>query len=64
MASDRWNAPRVVHDYLFVDLDIVWDVTTNDLPGLVETLGPTRKSLNSLSAEAGTTRRRAAQQAP
>jgi uncharacterized protein with HEPN domain len=22
---------RVVHDYLFVDLDIVWDVTTRDL---------------------------------
>lgn len=29
---------RVVHDYLFVDLDIVWDVTTKDLHGLIERL--------------------------
>lgn len=29
---------RVVHDYLFVDLDIVWDVATRDLSGLVEAL--------------------------
>lgn len=29
---------RVVHDYLFVDLDIVWDVAAKDLTGLVEAL--------------------------
>jgi uncharacterized protein with HEPN domain len=29
---------RVVHDYLFVDLDIVWDVATKDLADLVQVL--------------------------
>ena len=29
---------RVVHDYLFVDLDIVWNVATGDLPKLVADL--------------------------
>lgn len=32
---------RVVHDYLYVDLDIVWDVVTIDL-------APLMKSLDSL----------------
>ncbi len=29
---------RVVHDYMHVDLDIVWDVVTNDLSTLVAQL--------------------------
>ena len=29
---------KVVHDYLNVDEDIVWEVVTSDLPGLVATL--------------------------
>ena len=32
--------PKVVHDYLGVDEDIVWQVVTRDLPQLVETLEP------------------------
>jgi len=31
---------KVVHDYLGVDEDIVWQVVTEDLPKLVVTLGP------------------------
>jgi uncharacterized protein with HEPN domain len=31
---------KVVHDYLGVDEDIVWEVVTEDLPKLVETLDP------------------------
>lgn len=31
---------RLVHDYMSVDYDIVWDVTVNRLPGLVKTLRP------------------------
>jgi uncharacterized protein with HEPN domain len=31
---------KVVHDYLGVDEDIVWQVVTQDLPALVETLDP------------------------
>jgi uncharacterized protein with HEPN domain len=31
---------KVVHDYLGVDEDIVWQVVTEDLPKLVETLEP------------------------
>lgn len=27
---------RVIHDYFRVDLDVVWDVVTNDLPPLRE----------------------------
>ncbi|MCH8148083.1 MAG: DUF86 domain-containing protein [Planctomycetes bacterium] len=30
---------KVVHDYLHVDYDLVWDVATRELPGLVEALG-------------------------
>jgi uncharacterized protein with HEPN domain len=29
---------KVVHDYLGVDEDIVWQVVTKDLPGLVSVL--------------------------
>jgi uncharacterized protein with HEPN domain len=29
---------KVVHDYLDVDEDIVWDVVTADLPGIVSSL--------------------------
>jgi uncharacterized protein with HEPN domain len=29
---------RVVHDYLHVDLDVVWDVVSRDLPELAEEL--------------------------
>jgi uncharacterized protein with HEPN domain len=29
---------KVVHDYLGVDEDIVWEVVTGDLPRLVEAL--------------------------
>jgi uncharacterized protein with HEPN domain len=35
---------KVVHDYLSVDEDIVWDTVTNELPSLVEEL---EKILNS-----------------
>jgi uncharacterized protein with HEPN domain len=31
---------KVVHDYLGVDEDIVWEVVTEDLSKLVETLNP------------------------
>ena len=31
---------KVVHDYLGVDEDIVWQVVTEDLPGLVALLEP------------------------
>lgn len=31
---------KVVHDYLGVDDDIVWEVVTEDLPKLVEALDP------------------------
>ena len=31
---------KVVHDYLGVDEDIVWQVVTEDLPNLVEALEP------------------------
>lgn len=31
---------KVVHDYLGVDEDIVWQVVTEDLPKLVAVLGP------------------------
>jgi uncharacterized protein with HEPN domain len=31
---------KVVHDYLGVDEDIVWEVVTADLPKLVESLEP------------------------
>jgi uncharacterized protein with HEPN domain len=31
---------KVVHDYLGVDEDIVWQVVTEDLPKLVESLEP------------------------
>lgn len=26
---------KVVHDYFYVDYDIIWDVVTSDLPALV-----------------------------
>lgn len=29
---------KIVHDYLDVDFDIIWEVVTNDLPGLVKQL--------------------------
>ena len=31
---------KVVHDYLGVDEDIVWQVVTGDLPKLVDSLEP------------------------
>ena len=31
---------KVVHDYLGVDEDIVWQVVTDDLPSLIEALAP------------------------
>jgi uncharacterized protein with HEPN domain len=31
---------RIVHDYLGVDDDIVWQVVTEDLPKLIAALGP------------------------
>jgi len=30
---------KIVHDYMNVDEDIVWEVATRDLPALVEALG-------------------------
>ena len=38
-----WNAiigmrHKVVHDYLIVDYDVVWETVVNDLPPLVELL--------------------------
>jgi uncharacterized protein with HEPN domain len=35
-----WMRHTVVHDYLGVDEDIVWQVVTGDLPKLVESLEP------------------------
>jgi uncharacterized protein with HEPN domain len=29
---------KVVHDYFYVDFDIIWDVVTADLPALVSRL--------------------------
>ena len=29
---------KVVHDYLHVDYDLVWDVASRELPALIETL--------------------------
>ena len=29
---------KVVHDYFYVDYDIIWDVVTSDLPGVVSKL--------------------------
>jgi uncharacterized protein with HEPN domain len=29
---------KVVHDYFYVDYDIIWDVVTTDLPGLMSRL--------------------------
>jgi len=29
---------KVVHDYFYVDYDIIWDVVTNDLPWLMSKL--------------------------
>ena len=29
---------KVVHDYFYVDYDIIWDVVTSDLPWLVSRL--------------------------
>ncbi len=29
---------KVVHDYFYVDYDIIWDVVTADLPGLMSRL--------------------------
>ena len=40
-ASEHLNSTetsRIVHDYLGVDEDVVWEVVTGDLPLLVETL--------------------------
>jgi len=31
---------KVVHDYFYVDYDIIWDVVTSDLPGLMSKLKP------------------------
>lgn len=31
---------KIVHDYLHVDFDIVWDVVTSDLPALIAQLKP------------------------
>ncbi len=31
---------RIVHDYLHVNFDLVWDTATNDLPVLVKQLEP------------------------
>jgi len=31
---------KIVHDYLDVDFDVVWEVVTNDLPELVLELRP------------------------
>lgn len=41
----------LVHDYLGVDLEIVWDVISRDLPGLETAV---RAMLNSLSADSST----------
>lgn len=35
---------KVVHDYMYVDYDVVWDVVSTDLPTLIVEL---RKILNS-----------------
>ena len=31
---------KIVHDYLHVDFDIIWDVVSADLPPLIEKLKP------------------------
>jgi uncharacterized protein with HEPN domain len=31
---------KIVHDYLDVDFDVVWEVVTTDLPELIAQLGP------------------------
>jgi uncharacterized protein with HEPN domain len=31
---------KIVHDYLDVDFDVVWEVVTTDLPELIDQLGP------------------------
>jgi uncharacterized protein with HEPN domain len=31
---------KVVHDYMSVDYDIVWDVVSHDLPNLIPKLKP------------------------
>ena len=31
---------KIVHDYLDVDFDVVWEVVTTDLPELIGQLGP------------------------
>jgi uncharacterized protein with HEPN domain len=31
---------KIVHDYLDVDFDVVWEVVKTDLPELIAQLGP------------------------
>ena len=31
---------RLIHDYLHVNLETVWDTIRNDIPGLIEVIGP------------------------
>jgi uncharacterized protein with HEPN domain len=30
---------RIVHDYLSVDLELIWEIISDDLPGLIQQLG-------------------------
>lgn len=43
-----WMRHRIVHDYMRVDEDVVWEVATNDLPALVsllEVINPPKENI-------------------
>lgn len=42
---------RIVHDYLHINLDVVWDTATNDIPALVALLDPLVAPPDADSAE-------------
>ena len=38
MVRDRRQRHKIVHDYLTVDFDLVWDVTSFEIPALMPKL--------------------------
>lgn len=36
---------RLIHKYDDIDVDILWDTVTGDIPGLIETLDPILKNM-------------------